>query len=169
MRKITSFLLLLAAIVALFGCANPQTEFIEPVKFYYLRNELTYGKADSVIYHEFFEASGHSSDYVYLINHYLEGPQSDSLAHTFPRNVSVVSFQTEAGQAYLELTENFSFLSGMDLTIACACLTKTITELTGASALHISVEDALLDGNQTITMRMEDVLLLDHSAEATTD
>ena len=165
MKKIVAFFLIFAVAATLLGCTPPPNEYEEPVKFYYLRSELNYGSSDSVISHELFEAEGHRDDYEYLIRQYLKGPTSDALARTFPRNVSVSGFSVEADHAYLELSSQFSILSGMDLSIACACLTKTITELTGTKTLHISADNSLLDGATSITMRVEDVLLLDISAE----
>ncbi|MGN0999162.1 MAG: GerMN domain-containing protein [Faecousia sp.] len=169
MKKIAAFFLIFAAIVALLGCTPPPNEYEEPVRFYYLRSELHYGSSDSVISHELFEAEGHRDDYEYLISQYLKGPTSDALTRTFPRNVSISDFRVEEDQVYLELSSQFSILSGMDLSIACACLTKTITELTGPTTLHISTEGTLLDGAPSITMRLEDVLFLDISAEAAAD
>ena len=59
------------------------------------------------------------------------------------------------------LSDFFSALTGMDLTLACACLTLTACELTGAKGITVSTETTLLDGNRSVSMTVEEVLLLD--------
>ena len=167
MRKISAILLIFAAIVALCSCASDEIEFVSPVKFYYQRRELTYGTDDGVISFEMFEANGHREDHRYLLEQYLNGPSSDELVQVIPRNTAVTGFRLEDGEAYLELSGNFAALEGIDLTIACACLTKTVSAMTGADTLHISAGGEPLDGGTVITMNIADVLLADVSTEPT--
>jgi len=52
----------------------------------------------------------------------------------------------------------------LDLTIACACLTATVCDMTGVQSVTIQTENRLLDGNKSITMTWENILLLDSNA-----
>ena len=70
----------------------------------------------------------------------------------------------------MELSENSALvilndatarLTGLDLTIACACLTATVCDMTGVQMVTIKAETQLLDGNKSITMQRDHLLLLD--------
>ena len=164
MKRTISLFLIFTIALCLFGCARHTAELQNPVRFYYPRSNPTYGAADSVIAWEEQEAAGHTEDYLYLLRQYMKGPKSDALSRTFPRSVVIKDLQINGGNATVLLNDYASLLSGLDLTMACACLTATVCELTGVSRVTIQAEDALLDGNSAITMDRSHILLLDESA-----
>lgn len=164
MKRMLAFLLLPALILSLLGCAGKSQKISDPVSFYYCRSELTYGAANSVILAETVDAAGHREDPRYLISQYLAGPGSDTLTRTFPEGTTLMSLTTANGTADLILSDTFAGLSGMDLTIACACLTLTVLDLTGVSAVRIRTVSELLDGAEEIIMDRNCLLLLDDAA-----
>lgn len=165
MKRILCLFLVCALCLPLLGC-KPKTEDIEdPVNFYYRRSAdtITFGKADGVITSEQREAAGHRDDPSYLINLYLKGPAGTGMNRTFPKGVELVKFSLEGGCAYITVSDFFSTLTGINLTLACACLTLTVCELTGAKQLTVSTSNTLLDGNRTVIMTPDDILFLDEN------
>ena len=166
MKRAICLLLIFVWILCLAGCAAEKAEIQDSVRFYYPRSKATYGSADSVITWEEREAAGHVGDYKYLIALYLKGPETESLSRTFSRHVTLKDLQIIGDTAKVILNDYAARLTGLDLTIACACLSATVTELTGVHRVTIQAESALLDGNPAITMDRDQILLLDESAAA---
>ena len=154
--------LILLAVLLLSGCET-QEEFYAPVTFYYGNPNVTYFSEDGVIAREVREAIGHEDDYEYLLNLYLDGPETSEVKRVFPKNVELVRLEILGGTALVVLNDAAARLTGLDLTIACACLTATICDITGIHTVTIQAETQLLDGNKSITMNRNHILLLDSS------
>ena len=161
MKKLLCILLVLC-MLPLFGCAQPEDPIENPVFFYYRQKNLTYDNETSVIAKELRDAGARLDDFSYLLEQYLQGPESETLLRTFPRG-SRVSFRVQEDTAVIVVNRNFATLTGIDLTLACACLTLTVCELTGTEHALIQGQDMLLDGNQSISMSRSSILLLDSS------
>lgn len=155
--------LILLVLLLLPGCNIQEEEFIQPVKFYFLKSNVTYFSAEGVIAPETREAEGHWEDYRYLLNLYLDGPITSDLKRVFPKNVELVQLELLEDSATLTLNDAAARLTGLDLTIACACLTATVCDMVGVQAVTIRAETQLLDGNKSITMNRNHILLLDSS------
>ena len=156
--------LLLLAVLFLPGCDEQKAEFAEPVNFYFLKANVTYFTSDGVITKEVREAQGHGQDYEYLLKMYLRGPESTEVKRVFPKNVELVRFELSEDSALVVLNDATARLTGLDLTIACACLTATICDMTGVQTVTVKAETQLLDGNKSITMNRDHILLLDSNA-----
>lgn len=163
MKKLLCVLLTAVLLLPLTGCIRQKEEIQNPVTFYYRKGNPTYGDADSVIVPEIRDA-GTGYDTAGLITRYLQGPESADLSPTFPQGVTLISLRTDDATAHIVLDDSFSALTGMDLTIACACLTMTVCELTGTASARIRTETALLDENRVIIMEPEKLLLMDESS-----
>jgi len=164
MKRVICILLILAWILCLAGCAAEKEELQDPVRFYYPKTKATYGSIDGVIAWEERESAGHTEDYVYLVELYLKGPESEGLSRTFPKNVTIRDLHIVGDTAQVILNDYAARLTGLDLTIACVCLAATVTDLIGVQSVTIQAETALLDGNPSITMDRDKILLLDESA-----
>lgn len=157
--------LMLLLVLLLPGCRQ-QEEYTEPVRFYFVRNQVTYFTSDGVITSEMREAQGHRNDFEYLLKIYLAGPENPELKRVFPKNIALVKLELNDGKALVVLSDAAARLTGLDLTIACACLTATVCELTGVISVTIRAETQLLDGQKSITMDRNHLLLLDSSRNA---
>lgn len=166
MKRILTLTLFAAMLLCLFGCAAKIDEPAEPVRFFYPRptDSISFVQADGAITHETRESAGHVGDHAYLLNLYLLGPSGEGLRNPFPSGTKLMFFEVRNGIAEVVLSEPFARLSGMDLTAACACLSLTVRELTGAQTVSIGVAGQQLDGQARITMRLEDILRNDTSA-----
>lgn len=165
MKKWLCIFLALILCLPMLGCKPEPNDIEDPVNFYYRRSAdgIAYGQADGVIAPEIREALEHRDDPAYLINLYLRGPAGTGFNRTFPKGVELVKLTVEDGTAFVTVSDFFSTLAGMDLTLACACLTLTVCELTGAQKLTVSTPNTLLDGNRTVTMTPEDILFRDEN------
>ena len=159
MKRVFCIVLAVLLLLPLVACTQQKADIHDPVNFYYRKKDPAH--SDAAISKEFGEAEGHREDYPYLIGQYLKGPADEVLQRTFPAGISVVDLKIEGKAATLVLSDFFSTLSGLDLTLACACLTLTICELTGTEQLTVRTQTTLLDGSKSITMAHKDIVLLD--------
>ena len=163
MRKLFSIILTVVLLLCLTACSSLTNTVQDPVNFYYRYASMNYGANPDVIGAEVYEANGHRLDFEYLLSAYFMGPESYDFYTPFPENTALKSFDLHDGTAFVQLSSPFSALSGLNLTLACACITMTVCEMTGAQQVTISVADSLLDGKPQITLTPEDFLLLDNS------
>jgi hypothetical protein len=144
----------------LLGCGKEET-IENPVIFYYRTAEITYFGANGVIDYEKREAGVRADDYIRLLNEYLLGPNTEGLDRTFPNGTAVQELTINEGRVKIVLSKAFAELTGVDLSIACACLTLTTCLLTGTKSAEISADSALLDGSPVITMVYSQLVLED--------
>lgn len=171
MRRLTAILLLLLLLPGLCACAQEE-ELIAPVSFHYLRSplpngEILHGTADSVIAPEIREGNGYLDDPVYLLELYLLGPLDRDYRSPYPVGTYLEEFSVENGAVSITLSDNFGELTGIDLTLACGCLTMTVMDLVEAESVTIRAEDTLLDGKEFITMDRSNMLLVDNTTPET--
>lgn len=168
MKRYFLILLAVSCLAGLWGCsANHAPE--KPVTVYYKRAELIYGSSDSVIAPTIMEGFGHESDVEYLLNQYLLGVDDPQFTATFPDGTALVSFRLDALTAKVTLSDQFAQISGIDLSIACACIAQTVMSITGCQEVIISADTAMLDGSNFITLTSGSYLLQDLSGSADTN
>lgn len=133
------------------------------VTVYYRRADVTYGTLDGVVAPYQLDAAGNEDNTRLLLDAYLAGIPSSQYGQTYPRGTYLVSLKRNGLTASIVLCHEFATLSGLDLSIACACLTQTVISLTGCQEVIISAENASLDGHNFITLSRDSYLLLDES------
>lgn len=163
MKKTASILLMFVLLFSLAACSAQNETISDPVNFYYRRTEMEYGSSSGVIGKEVRDAQGLKNNYEALLSKYLQGPESYDFYHPYPRGTSLISLELQENTALVQLSAPFADLTGLNLSIACACLTLTVCGITGADQVRISAMDAMLDGQTYITMSPDSILLLDNS------
>ena len=171
MKRLTAFLLLFLMLFSLCACSQ-EKEIVYPVTYHYLRSplpgdEISHGAADSVIATDVRDGNGYQNDYTYLLDIYLLGPLDRNCRSPFPVGTNLKNLSLENGAATILLSDDFAELSGIDLTLACSCLTLTVMDMTGVESVTIRAEDSLLDGKESITMDASMLILVDHATPAT--
>lgn len=159
MKRIFSILICLCWVLC--GCGQGLENSKTPVSFYYLQSDISFDAEDSVIGKEVRESFGHEEDYIYLLNLYLQGPVSENLTKMFPEGSAVVEILREEDTITVTLNDTFAQLSGINLTTACICLTKTVCAMTGCSEVTIQAQTLLLDSYKSITLTEDSGLLQD--------
>lgn len=163
MKRFLSIFIL--CLVLLSGC-GPQVQPAEPGNFYYLRSEFQYHEAYGAIAPEVRETCN-CGDLTQLVSTFISGPQSDDLKSPFPLGTRVIRVTNAADMIYVEMNAVYATLTGYELTVANACLAKTLLDCTGASSVQISAENATLGGAPHITLTADSLLLWDLPTDKT--
>ena len=154
---------ILLCLLLLTGCTGPFSS--DEPHFYYLKNDISFSGDSSVIASEFFSSIDTSTDLLPIMEEYLKGPDSGSLHSPFPEGIRIFLAEQREDTVILEFNDALAELSGMELTLACACAAMTCLELTDAENVSIRSRGATLDGAAQITMNADSLLLLDGSGQ----
>lgn len=155
MKRTLCMILIAAALFS--GCSISGERIKEPVHFYYLKNEFEYRSESGVISFEEREASGHRDNLSYLLALYRMGPSSEELRLPFPEGTALLMMEQSPKEIKLALGNHASSMSDAELSLACACLTLTCSELTDVERVTV------VNGQQSITMTPESITLIDSS------
>lgn len=165
MKRLTCIICCFVILLCLCACTKQDTKIADPVSFYYLRvqeeNDIHHGAEDSVLFPETREGLGLRGNTEALLKMYLKGPDSPLYVSPFPAGTELIAWTLEDSILSITLSDQFASLSGMDLTLACACLTRTFLELTGAESVEIRAETINIDGKESVIMSHENLILID--------
>lgn len=156
MKRLISILL---TVLLLSGCTE---QLKEPVSFYYVRSGYEEDMSN-IIGTERREAAGHRGDLSYLMALYFMGPADEELLAPLPGNVHILSVTHKGQEVILHLSETDDSVTDAQFTVACACLTLTCLELTGAETVTI------ISGNRSVRLDEENLLLRDLPAAVITE
>lgn len=156
MKRLISIFL---AVLLLSGCTE---QLKEPVSFYYIRSGYEEDMSN-IVGVERREASGHRGDLSYLMALYFMGPADEELLAPLPGNTNMLSVALNGSQVVLQLSDTADSVSDAQFTVACACLTLTCLELTGAETVTI------ISGTRSVTLDEERLLLRDLSTAVLTE
>lgn len=159
MKKCVLLILLLSLLPGIWGCGQQSEEIQKPVHFYYLADLTAEDHFDQVIVKEIAESAGLTEEE--LLNRYLSGPAAENTVNPFPNGLSVAYLRKQESKIVLILSPELLELSGLDLTLACACLATTIFELYSCQSLEIIVNGHLIEGKPSIVIAREDLVLYD--------
>ncbi len=165
MRKRMILVLLVALLLS--GCGFG-SGLREPVNFYYPQTQEAIaadGALEGYILPEPRESAGHSGDLEYLLSLYLAGPTQETLRSPFPTGTRLVSITQTEGSLVINMNERFSQLSGIDLTLACACICTTCFDLTDVNQITITAPAAGLYPEVEMTMTRDSLTLVDNSTQ----
>ena len=160
MKRIISLILIVCLLIPLAGCGGNASQF--PVTFYYRRTETAYGTDNGIIAPELrdIRTEGHL---VSVLSVYLEGPNSKDLESPFPRDTEILYWSLQQDTLRVTMNETFGDMSGVELTIACACLAKTIFGISEVDQILIQAENTTLGGEPFLTFSRTNVNLYDDS------
>lgn len=159
MKKSLCYIIVLMLLLAA-GCSSQGEPDGTP--FYYCVTNPSY-KQDSTAIDKEYRDEIPTDSLTAALEVYLAGPESSNLVSPFPEGLKVLSANQEGSILYLTVSMEMTALSGLNLTMACGCLTLTCLALTDAEQVQISSIYGLLDGQRTIIMDENTLLLLDNS------
>ena len=165
MKRFTAFVLIFSLALCCVACTPKNVTPKKPAAFYYCSTEVPYDGKSSGITAEMRESEAYGDDMIPLLNEYLKGPAGENLQSPFPDHVRIASFNTSATTVTVVLSREFSQLSGLDLILACACLSRTVFDLMEQNRIQIAAYDSLLDGQTYITLDRNSIFLVDDPAE----
>lgn len=158
-RIMTVFLAIV--MLCLLGCTKEKEVIQHPVNFYYHSNLSSDENFDQIIIAEIREGANCSSEE--LISQYLLGPNSNELENPFPEGIHLVSLRVDAKRIIISLSESFSQLDGIDMTLACSCLATTLFDLYDCNTVEIVSEGLFVSGKSSVVLQREDLILFDSS------
>jgi len=153
-------ILLIILFICMCGCTRHDVEMIQPVNFYYCNDPITFNGINDVIAPEVRESANYD-DIIRLINLYLDGPITDGYSSPFPPSVTVRSLKENNKTLNITLSSEFANLTGIELTLACTCLSATLFELTDAKSIAISADGVLLDESETVIVIRDTMVFSD--------
>lgn len=164
MKRLTATVLALCLLIGWTGCGTQVPQ--ETVSFYYLRSQPRFSGDDGVLAPEARLAAGLDLENpAEVLNAYLEGPESAELESPVPRDTAVVEVKRIHDSLHINFSSEFSQLSGIDLTLACACVSRTCMELCGVDTVRIRANGALLNGSTYVVMSRENLKLADDALD----
>lgn len=143
------------------GCSQNSSDYVKPIKFYFPTAPGTYENGDKIISAEQREGVDYGDDLVWLLNTYLSGPISTELMNTAPAGSRVLEIRTANNRILVYMNKAFSSLDGIELSVTCSAIAMTLMDYTGKDHVIFFVEDALLDGNESIVINKENLILQD--------
>lgn len=164
MKRIICLVLCLILLSVCCGCKKEAAQNEDAIAFYYPQTQLSYHDGSAAITAESRQLE-HWDSWAKVLDIYLAGPEASGFYSPFPAGLQIVKTVMENGTVYVTVSQELTTLTGLRLTIACSCLAMTCLELTGAEAVVISATDGLLDGQKSITMNKNNLLLLDTAQE----
>lgn len=159
---------LLIMIVCTFCSCNSIRGAEHPVKFYYRNAEIQYNSEDGIISSEYRDAGENWTNFPKLISQYLNGPTDDGLVSPFPSGLTLVEWDINKNVVSVTLSEHLASQSGVDLMLSCACLTRTVLELTDVNVIQIRSKDSLLNDKETLTFSLDSLHYMELYSENTT-
>lgn len=94
-----------------------------------------------------------------LLSALFQDPDTQGLESPFPDGVRLLDWAVEDGCLHLDLSEQYSGLTGIDLTIADACLTLTLCQVEGVESVYVTVEGSEIPYRPIQRLTLNDVLL----------
>ena len=94
-----------------------------------------------------------------LLRELFQDPDTQDLESPFPDGVRLLSWGVEDGCLHLDLSEQYGGLTGIDLTIADACLALTFCQVEGVESVYVTVEGSEIPYRPIQRLTLEDVLL----------
>lgn len=153
-------------LLILSGCNTQQKTEYKNASFFYCIDTVEYDTQSSIFAAEERMVNIDPNNIIPVINLYLNGPLDDHFTSAFVPGVSVADLTIEGQTANIILSSTFARLSGIDLTVACSCLTLTLAELLGTERVVISADGLQLDGKESITMHVNDIIFWDSIAQS---
>lgn len=160
MRRFLSFICIAAILFCQFGCTNQAENFKNPVDVFYCTSPIKYNSLEGVFAREQRDFSGWNGNLQGFLNEYVTGPTSNGLTSPFPLGALILTLEQEDTAISLLLNFHFSRLSPNELTLACACLSLTLFQLTNAERVSFHIDGANED-RAIITMTRENLSLMD--------
>ena len=131
--------LMMACCLILTGCgANSSQSDGNQVLFFYEQRGASELTSDAMIGSE--SRTTYAGALGPLLELYFRGPTRDDLISPFPDGTEVISATQGENGTELVLSNGFFSLQGVDLAVACACLTRTVCAYTGEDSVTLSDE-----------------------------
>ena len=156
-------LLALLLCLLLAGCAITQTQYVNPIRFYYNRTEVAYNQPGGTLAYETRDLMSRQVGIDEILALYFAGPQDEALVSPFPSGTACTALSMQDGVLTLTLNDAYAQLTGAARTTAAACLTLTLTQIRTVEEVCLETPDAVSAEQRQVHYRASDFILRDAS------
>ena len=156
MKKIITLFLVVALLFCFSGCVADNTDMAKPVTVYYCQKKIDYGSDMGLIAPDQIDFGDWNGRMLAFMNFYISAPVKEGMYSPFPAGASINAIEYRNEILKVQLNPLFSRLSACELTVACACISLTLFELTSASSVSFSFHSGT---NETIAVMTRDNLI----------
>ena len=149
MKRTILITFLLCILFLLVSCTKELPQTGTQVRFYYIKNDLEFGTDAPLLTSALRTVPTEDNTPEALIRLYLNGPTSYDCVSPFPGGTELVEMYVDGTRASLLLSPHIGTLSPSQQTIAYACLTRTVIELTGVTTVQVRLQNYLINGEET--------------------
>lgn len=165
MRRCRLLAPIVAAVLLLSACsAAGEAPPVHPIRFYYCRAEGNYSSETGALDYEQVDLGRTDVTIDEILSRYLQGPTDDTLLSPFPDALACTEQKLDGGVLTLRFNESLAALSGVDLSLACACLTMTFTQLDAVDALRVASPGTALAAQTDVLLTSGQFLLFDEAS-----
>lgn len=93
-----------------------------------------------------------------LVSSLLSGPVDDGMMNPFPPGTELLAWELNDGILTLDFSEPFGSLSGIDLTLACCCLSLTLCQIEQVNRVLPRVDGKPFTDQESLAISPEDVI-----------
>lgn len=152
--------LTITVVILFCGCASQsRLRFKDPVTFYYLEKNYSYGENGNAIAAEQRESYGQRRDLSYLMALYLMGPVEEDHKMPLPPGTRIYCSEKSDGTVRLDLSDAAGSLSDTEFSIAAACLALTCFDVSGCDRIEIA------NGTRILSLTENNLTLYDKHTE----
>lgn len=167
MRRGICLLLCAALLAGLLGCGAAREaeagELLQPVDFYYQAVPDESGLAGGAILPETRDLGPDLLPVEEILALYFQGPVTEGLRSPFPPEVALESASLADGVLTLTFNGAYAALSGVQLTLANACLVYTMEQFTEIEQVCVQTSGSMLTEQLSVPLQAGDFLLEDDS------
>lgn len=169
MKRMIAFILTAALLLPLLtACSHPITpspQMLNPAELYFRRTEVQHGSEDGVLCAQTVDLGQTVPELDAFLELYLKTPPAEGLESPFPKQLQILAASVSNDTVTLQLGGAYAELSGIQATIADACLAKTVLPYAGAEKLLLTVSDSAGQTVRTKKLSESDLLLFDDSSD----
>lgn len=152
---------LCAALLAAGGCAagTPSPDGVEEGSYLIYYSALKDPDGESAVEGEYRSLPEGQEAIPGLVELLRQQPQTEGLTPALPAGLRLLDWQLEEGRLQLDVSEHYYSLSGVDLTLADACLTLTLCQLEEVDSVYLTVEGRELPYRTIQRLTAGDILM----------
>ena len=160
---------LVLALLLLAGCgASDGVELVNPINFYFCvetdgAESADFERPSGALSVQTVDLGRQDLTIREILTQYLAFCRDGGYG-PFPEGLECMALTLENGVLTLTFNDAFSALSGVDLSLAAAALTMTLTQISGVDGVSIHGRSAILSGDWQEVFTADDFLLQDGSA-----
>ncbi len=160
MKKIICIITAAVFIFLLAGCDRTSDTASNTVVFYYIYNEIEYGTSSGVITPTTVEVED-VGNYEQLLAKYFNGPTNYDCISPFPAGITLEELEISHNKAQILLSPHMATISGSPLTVALACLTRTVIEMTNVQTVEIRIQNNQINGADSLILSLNNFTYFD--------